>query len=63
MTDLDKKLKTKCPLCENKGVRAFRPFCSKRCKDIDLGNWLTGVYAIPGEDDEAKETENVIEDV
>ena len=24
------------------------PFCSDRCRDIDLGNWLTGKYIIPG---------------
>lgn len=52
-----KPLKTKCPLCKNKGVRAFRPFCSKRCKDIDLGNWMLGAYAIPDEDTDAKESE------
>jgi hypothetical protein len=27
---------------------AYRPFCSKRCADIDLQKWLTGSYAIPG---------------
>ena len=31
---------------------AFKPFCSKRCTDIDLNRWLTGVYAIPVKDDE-----------
>lgn len=48
----EKELSTKCPLCSKKGVRAFRPFCSKRCKDVDLGNWLTGLYVIPGEADQ-----------
>jgi uncharacterized protein len=24
------------------------PFCSQRCRDVDLGNWLTGKYSIPG---------------
>ena len=52
-----KPLKTKCPMCEKKGIRAFRPFCSKRCKSIDLGNWVTGAYFIPGEDAEAQETQ------
>ena len=27
-----------------------KPFCSKRCADIDLGRWLTGVYALPAVD-------------
>ena len=26
----------------------FRPFCSARCKDVDLSRWLSGAYAIPG---------------
>lgn len=32
----------------------FQPFCSKRCADVDLNRWLSGVYAVPGEpeDDE-----------
>jgi endogenous inhibitor of DNA gyrase (YacG/DUF329 family) len=27
---------------------AYRPFCSKRCADVDLNRWLTGAYVIPG---------------
>ena len=39
----------KCPMCEAKpGVPEYRPFCSKRCADVDLGKWLKGSYAIPG---------------
>lgn len=38
-----------CPLCGKPTDHAFRPFCSKRCADIDLGRWLRGVYAVPGE--------------
>ena len=34
---------------------AYRPFCSKRCADIDLGRWLDDRYAIPGLDAEAKD--------
>jgi endogenous inhibitor of DNA gyrase (YacG/DUF329 family) len=29
---------------------AYRPFCSARCRDVDLGRWLGGGYAIPGGD-------------
>jgi endogenous inhibitor of DNA gyrase (YacG/DUF329 family) len=36
-----------CPLCGKPSVRAFYPFCSKRCADIDLNRWLSDVYAIP----------------
>ena len=41
----------KCPVCEDAAVDLFRPFCSKRCADIDLGRWLTGRYVISGSDD------------
>jgi hypothetical protein len=38
-----------CAMCENKPVDPkFRPFCSKRCADVDLSKWLKGSYAIPG---------------
>jgi len=37
-----------CPTCGKPAEEGFRPFCSKRCADIDLGRWLKGGYAIPG---------------
>lgn len=41
--------KAKCPICEVKPAHPeFRPFCSKRCADLDLSRWLKGSYAIPG---------------
>jgi len=39
-----------CPICSKDTVEKFRPFCSKRCADIDLGRWMTGSYALPSED-------------
>lgn len=36
-----------CANCSKDTVRAFYPFCSKRCKDVDLHRWLSGAYAIP----------------
>ncbi|MGH6771212.1 MAG: DNA gyrase inhibitor YacG [Xanthobacteraceae bacterium] len=44
----------RCAICNKPVVEAFRPFCSKRCADVDLNRWLSGVYAIPvkEEDDE-----------
>ena len=46
----------RCPICRQPSLEAFRPFCSKRCADVDLGHWLSGRYAIPaGEPDEAEE--------
>lgn len=36
----------RCPICRRPTEQAFRPFCSKRCADIDLARWLGGAYAI-----------------
>ena len=36
-----------CPICQRPSVQAFRPFCSKRCADVDLQRWFTGAYAVP----------------
>lgn len=41
-----------CPICGKPREEAFRPFCSKRCADIDLNRWLSGVYAVPVVEDE-----------
>ena len=48
------------PLAEEDITRRFRPFCSKRCADIDLSRWLHGGYAIPAveaEDDREADAE------
>ena len=37
-----------CPICAKDSVPAYRPFCSKRCADVDLARWLRGEYVIPG---------------
>jgi endogenous inhibitor of DNA gyrase (YacG/DUF329 family) len=37
-----------CPICEKDPDSKYRPFCSKRCADVDLGKWLTEGYSIPG---------------
>jgi uncharacterized protein len=41
-----------CPVCGKPAVEALRPFCSDRCRDVDLNRWLSGSYAIPGRKDE-----------
>ena len=46
---------SKCPICETPTVQKYRPFCSKRCADIDLGKWMTGGYALPSEEPEPEE--------
>lgn len=37
-----------CPICGRDSIPAYRPFCSKRCADVDLAHWLRGDYVIPG---------------
>ena len=47
-----------CPTCKAEFERSetqFPPFCSERCKLIDLGKWFDGSYAIPGEPAEVPE--------
>ena len=47
----------KCPICGKPSADATRPFCSRRCADIDLGRWLTGQYRVPAAADETEEEE------
>ena len=45
-----------CPICGKPTDPKYRPFCTKRCADVDLARWLNGSYVIPGaaaEEDEA----------
>lgn len=44
-----------CPICGKPIVAQFRPFCSRRCADIDLNRWLSGVYAVPVTEDEEED--------
>lgn len=39
-----------CPICKKPTDPRYRPFCSRRCADVDLGKWLTGSYALPSDD-------------
>lgn len=40
----------RCPICGKPALVRWRPFCSRRCADIDLHRWLSGGYAIPAAD-------------
>jgi hypothetical protein len=52
-----------CPICNRPTDKAYRPFCSRRCADVDLGKWLTGSYAIPaGRDDAEDDDPDLAED-
>jgi endogenous inhibitor of DNA gyrase (YacG/DUF329 family) len=37
----------KCPICGKPATAASKPFCSERCRDVDLNRWLSGSYVIP----------------
>ena len=44
----------RCPICGKPPVDRYRPFCSKRCAEVDLHRWLAGAYAIPVVEDDSK---------
>ena len=46
-----------CPICGKPASEASRPFCSERCRDVDLNRWLSGSYAIPGKPDAEDDAE------
>ena len=50
----------RCPICGRPRDPIHRPFCSKRCADIDLGRWLKESYRVPT--DESPEDEAVRKD-
>ena len=41
-----------CPICKRPSEADTRPFCSPRCRNVDLQRWFTGAYAIPAVEDE-----------
>ena len=41
-----------CPICGAPRAARYKPFCSRRCADVDLNRWLSGRYALPAEEDE-----------
>ncbi|MEL6913578.1 MAG: DNA gyrase inhibitor YacG [Pseudomonadota bacterium] len=43
----------RCPICASETSRDWRPFCSRRCADIDLARWMGGHYVVEGRDGEA----------
>jgi uncharacterized protein len=52
MTESDDQARASpCPVCRKPAAEKFRPFCSRRCADVDLHRWLGGVYAVPVRED------------
>jgi uncharacterized protein len=47
-----------CPICGKPRVEQFRPFCSRRCADVDLHRWLGGSYGIPAAEQDDSEAES-----
>jgi uncharacterized protein len=50
-----RKTREKCPTCGKPADELLRPFCSKRCADVDLHRWFSGKYAIPVTEDEEED--------
>jgi endogenous inhibitor of DNA gyrase (YacG/DUF329 family) len=48
----------RCPICGKPTDAHYRPFCSRRCADVDLQRWFSGRYAVPAQDDEGGPTED-----
>ncbi|MFZ2159537.1 MAG: DNA gyrase inhibitor YacG [Bradyrhizobium sp.] len=47
----------KCPICGKPAVEASKPFCSERCRDVDLNRWLSGSYVVPGKPEADEDAE------
>jgi uncharacterized protein len=45
----------KCAICGRPAEADYRPFCSRRCADLDLQRWFSGAYAVPGVVEDATE--------
>lgn len=52
-----------CPICGKPTQHAARPFCSKRCADVDLSRWFNGSYAVPSSDpDDAENLQDALDE-
>ncbi|NSX54797.1 DNA gyrase inhibitor YacG [Parasulfitobacter algicola] len=49
-----------CPICTKDTDPKFRPFCSKRCANIDLSKWLSGSYAIPTNEPDLGDEDEIV---
>jgi uncharacterized protein len=58
-------MNVKCPVCKKEFIykeSKFRPFCQERCKQVDLGHWLTESYTVKSEENLSEEDINKIEE-
>jgi endogenous inhibitor of DNA gyrase (YacG/DUF329 family) len=51
-----------CPVCGKPALVRYKPFCSRRCADVDLGRWLSGTYSVPATPDETEDDEDIPEE-
>lgn len=62
------KLQVKCPQCKKQFEyysSNFRPFCTERCRLIDLGQWLDGSFAVPAQnltEEEKNQLQRIVEE-
>jgi endogenous inhibitor of DNA gyrase (YacG/DUF329 family) len=49
-----------CPICGKPAERDFRPFCSRRCADVDLHRWLSGRYVVPGSETDEEDEPSIV---
>lgn len=63
---MNKKIKVKCPQCATEFFyydSEFRPFCTKRCQQIDLGHWFQETYVVPLKENVVEEEKNNSDEV
>ncbi len=48
-----------CPICRKPMTAKFRPFCSARCADVDLGRWFTESYSVPAPPPDEAEADEI----
>jgi endogenous inhibitor of DNA gyrase (YacG/DUF329 family) len=56
ISPMQKAAPGRCPICGKPALPQYRPFCSTRCAQIDLGRWLKGDYRIPTEEPPEEQT-------
>lgn len=51
-----------CPICDKPTDPRYRPFCCKRCADVDLNRWLSGRYAVAAREEDDPDAETAPQD-
>lgn len=54
---MSERPKGKCVICGKPKSERYKPFCSKRCADVDLNRWFSGGYSIPAEEEREPSTD------